>query len=183
MLVTPTRLNYAREKERKLYESLVELTNSKQNEIQRLIMHSVHEIQERLAEEASMMEIPGKDSKNFEIDIYLLSIIGIELNSDSTVKNARDLKKCTSVIQDFVLIRLNETIANKLLDSVNVLHDNYVGTLKRCVVSLETNDNDQSELSASKALQEVKNPFHSSSIFIKHLDSSCCISGEYCSSR
>lgn len=66
MLVTPTRLNYAREKERKLYESLIDLTNSKQNEIQRLIIHSVREIQERLADEASVLELPGNDLDEFQ---------------------------------------------------------------------------------------------------------------------
>ncbi len=82
--------------------------------------------------------------------------LGIELTDQLTVKHPRDLKKCTSVIQEFVLTRLNETIANKLLDSIKLLHDNYVGTLTRCVVSLENSkDEDESELSASKALQEV----------------------------
>ncbi len=86
----------------------------------------------------------------------LFSILGIELTDQLTVKHARDLKKCTSVIQEYVLIRLNEIIANKLLDSINILHDNYVGTLTRCLFSLETSgEDDESELSASKALQEV----------------------------
>jgi receptor-interacting serine/threonine-protein kinase 5 len=60
MLVTPRRLSYAREKEKKLYESLLELTYSKQNEIQRMILESVNEIRERLAEDARSLEIPGK---------------------------------------------------------------------------------------------------------------------------
>lgn len=82
--------------------------------------------------------------------------LGVELTDQLTVKNARDLKKCTLIIQEFVLTKLNETIANKLLDSINVLHDNYVGTLTRCLLSLEGNrDDDESELSASKALREV----------------------------
>lgn len=73
------------------------------------------------------------------------------------MKNARDLRKITTTIQEFVLNRVNETIAHKLLDSINLLHDNYVGTLTRCLFSLENNgDNeDESESSASKALQEV----------------------------
>ncbi len=35
ILITPKRINYAREKEKDLYESLIALTNSKQNEIQK----------------------------------------------------------------------------------------------------------------------------------------------------
>ena len=87
--------------------------------------------------------------------------LGIELTDQLTVKNARDLKKCTSAIQEFVIERLNDIITMKLRDSINVLHDNYVGTLTRCLYSLESNgEQDESELSASKALQEVKKNFH-----------------------
>ncbi|UJR15522.1 hypothetical protein I4U23_002462 [Adineta vaga] len=141
ILVTPKRLSYTREKEKNLYESLIGLTNSKQNEIQKLILQAVNEMHETLADQACSLEIPN-----------------IELTDQLTVKHARDLKKCTNHIQEFVLIRLNETIANKLLDSINILHDNYVGTLTRCVFSLEHRasvDDDESELSTSKALQEI----------------------------
>lgn len=139
ILITPTRLNYAREKERMLYDLLVELTFSKLDEIQRLISQSACDIQGQLADDAGTLEIPG-----------------IELNNDLTVKHTRDLKKCNSVIQEFVLQRLNESIANKLLDSINALHDYHVGTLQRCLNSLEASrDDDEAELSASKALQEV----------------------------
>ena len=73
-----------------------------------------------------------------------------------TVKTPRDLKKCTSVIQEFVLVRLNEAIANKLLHSISVLHEDYIGTLTRCLQNLERNkDEDEFGLSASKALKEV----------------------------
>jgi receptor-interacting serine/threonine-protein kinase 5 len=61
-------LSYAREKEKKLYESLVELTYSKQNEIQKMILESVNEIRERLADDARSLEIPGKPKKS---EIYL----------------------------------------------------------------------------------------------------------------
>ena len=91
-----------------------------------------------------------------EIFVFERFYLEVELTDELTVKNARDLKKCTSVIQEFVLVKLNKTIANKLSDSINILHDNYVGTLTRCLFSLENDrDDDESELSASKALQEV----------------------------
>ena len=140
ILITPKRLSYTREREKNLYESLIALTNSKQNEIQKLILLAISEMHETLADQACSVDIPG-----------------IELTDQLTVKHARDLKKCTNYIQEFVLIKLNETIANKLLDSINILHDNYVGTLTRCLFSLENNasDADESELSTSKALQEV----------------------------
>ena len=104
ILITPKRLSYARETEKNLYESLIELTDSKQNEIQKLILQAFDQMHEFLLDETCSMDIPG-----------------IELSDQMTVKNGRDLKRCTGLIQEFVLIRLNEIIANKLLDSINLL--------------------------------------------------------------
>ncbi|CAF3663260.1 unnamed protein product [Rotaria sp. Silwood1] len=139
MLITPKRLSYAREKEKDLYESLISLTNSKQNEIQKLICEAVNDIQETLTDQACSLEISG-----------------IELTDQLTVKTARDLKKCTSIVQEFVLVRLNKAIGEKLLSSVSILHQDYVGTLTRCLSHLERNqDDDEASISASKALQEI----------------------------
>jgi hypothetical protein len=82
--------------------------------------------------------------------------LGIELTDELTVKTAKDLKKCTSVIQEFVLDQLNKAIADKLSSSVNILHEDYVGTLTRCLQNLELNkDDEETNPSLSKALQEV----------------------------
>ena len=79
------------------------------------------------------------------------------MTDELTVKTARDLRKCTNVIQEFVLSRLNEAIAKRLSESVHVLHEGYVGTLTRCLEHLEkTQEEDESSVSASKALQEVR---------------------------
>jgi hypothetical protein len=52
-------LSYAREKEKNLYQSLVDLTNSKQNEIQRLIIQAVNGMQETLADDACSLDMSG----------------------------------------------------------------------------------------------------------------------------
>ncbi len=52
-------MSYARETEKNLYKSLVELTDSKQNEIQKLIVQAVNDMRERLADDACSLEIPG----------------------------------------------------------------------------------------------------------------------------
>jgi receptor-interacting serine/threonine-protein kinase 5 len=59
-LITPKRINYAREKEKDLFESLIALTNSKQNEIQRLILQAVDVMQESLTDQACSLEISGR---------------------------------------------------------------------------------------------------------------------------
>jgi flagellar motor switch protein FliG len=86
--------------------------------------------------------------------------LGVELTDELTVKTAKDLKKCTNVIQEFVLDELNKAIASKLSSSVSVLHQDYVGTLTRCLENLESHeDDDETNASASKALQEVIKEF------------------------
>jgi len=59
ILITPKRISYAREKEKDLYESLIAITNSKQNEIQKLILQAVNDIQETLTDQACSLEISG----------------------------------------------------------------------------------------------------------------------------
>ncbi|CAF1657585.1 unnamed protein product, partial [Adineta ricciae] len=139
ILITPKRISYAHEKERELYESLIALTNSRQSEIQKLILQAVDDIQESLLDQACSLDLTE-----------------IELTDALTVKTARDLKRCTSLIQDFVLDRLNRAIAKKLSSSVSILHRDYVGTLTRCIENLEfSKDDDENQASASKAFQEI----------------------------
>lgn len=59
MLITPKRLSYTREKEKDLYESLINITNLKQNEIQKLILEAINEIQEQLIDQACALDISG----------------------------------------------------------------------------------------------------------------------------
>ena len=49
----------------------------------------------------------------------------------------REYQACLNEIQDFVLSQLNAAIAGKLIGSVDCLRDTYVGTLERCLQSLE----------------------------------------------
>ena len=159
ILITPKRISYAREKEKELFESLVGLTNSKQSEIQRLILQAVDEMQEVLIDQACSLEIAGRrgasPSKKQPSRMWHF-FPGIELTDQLTVKTAKDLKRCTSTIQEFVLVRLNQAIAERLSSSVSILHQDYVGTLTRCLDNLElSKDEDESSASASQALQEV----------------------------
>jgi hypothetical protein len=79
-----------------------------------------------------------------------------------TLKYARDYKKCTNQIQELVLSKINNVIAQKLTESVEILKENYLGTLKRCLKTLEemntinnSTSNEQNSASVSDALQQV----------------------------
>lgn len=73
--MTPTRLNYARDKERELHDTLVFLTNSKQGEIQQIIQQVIKDLEENLIDEACALEIPGfsTSSNRFVFDILFFS--------------------------------------------------------------------------------------------------------------
>ena len=62
-MITPKRISYAHEKERELYESLIALTNSRQSEIQKLILQAVDDIQETLLDQACSLDITGRNSR------------------------------------------------------------------------------------------------------------------------
>jgi hypothetical protein len=150
-------LTYARGKEKDLYESLINLTNSKQAEIQRFILQAIDDEQERIADKACSLDLPGNRFESMHHVYRIRRILsGIELTDQLTVKTARDLEKCTSVIQDFVLVELNKTLVECLTSSVSILQEDYIGTLTRCLKNLERiQDDDESGFSASEALREV----------------------------
>ena len=54
-------------------------------------------------------------------------IIGVDIPANGNIQSARDLKVCTGQIQSLVLEHLNSTIAMKLLESMDILKDNYTG--------------------------------------------------------
>lgn len=49
----------------------------------------------------------------------------------------REIKCCIRQIQELIISRLNQAVANKLTSSVDYLRESFVGTLERCLQSLE----------------------------------------------
>lgn len=146
MIVTPRKIEYAKEKEQILYESLLSLANIKQEELKNLINSAIESNRNEIIQEV----------KNYQF-------VDVELVVDEvlTVRYARDLKKCTNQIQELVITRLNNAIAKKLTESVETLKENYLGTLKRCLLTLEENNtnafykNDPNPATVSEALHQV----------------------------
>lgn len=50
---------------------------------------------------------------------------------------SKEIKSCIHQIQDLIVVRLNQAVANKLTSSVDYLRESFVGTLERCLSSLE----------------------------------------------
>ncbi|XP_064632295.1 dual serine/threonine and tyrosine protein kinase-like isoform X2 [Lineus longissimus] len=133
MMITPKRLEFAREKENELYLSLMDIAVEKQDEIKALILDTITNAKDDLLQMAA------------EYDF-----VGVEIPEDCIVTSANDLKICTGQIKELILGRLNSAIAGKLTGSVDVLRDSYTGTLTRCLVSLEKVDPEASMNSVSR---------------------------------
>lgn len=50
-----------------------------------------------------------------------------------TVKYPKDQKKCTSQIHELVMGIINGAIGTALADTIEILKENYIGTLQRCL--------------------------------------------------
>jgi len=74
--------------------------------------------------------------------------------------SGKSVKLCMDEIRDLVVLDLNNIIAQKLISSVYCLHDTFLGTLERCIRSLEKNirDVEGGNSLASVALKQVIRP-------------------------
>ena len=141
MVITPRRLDYAREKEEDLYKALMESASRKQEEIKDLIHSTISTLSPEILKEV--------EDLNFE---------GIKVSSDGELANPKDLQYCSTVIQELVLARINNSVAQGLISSVKYLQDNFIGTLKRCIESLEKMDREgvyENGESATSSLRHV----------------------------
>lgn len=128
MMSTPKRFQYAKEKELELYQSLNRMADIKQEEIKKIIRQESEVI---TTNEHTMLEV---------------------------ISSRSEIEQCRREIQEAVLRKLNEAIAGKLVESVESLRNSYVGTLERCLVSLEQNFIDHREApNALLALRQILN--------------------------
>nr|XP_053638316.1 dual serine/threonine and tyrosine protein kinase-like [Cherax quadricarinatus] len=118
--ITPRRISYAREKEAELYESLMAIASSKQDEIRVVISDTVDKMKVDLLDKAAAYEF--KDGESL---------------STSEAICGRQVRQCTGEIQELVIGSLNGEVGRQLVDRVDVMRDSYLGTLQRCLESLE----------------------------------------------
>lgn len=141
MVVTPRRLDYAREKEEDLFNALMESASRKQEEIKDLIHNTITSLSPEILDEV--------EHRTFE---------GVKVLPNGELSNPKDLQYCVTVIQELVLARINNSVAEGLISSVKYLQENFVGTLKRCIECLEKIDRDgvyENGESATSSLRHV----------------------------
>ena len=137
--ITPRRIQYAQQKENELYANLMKIVNENQEELTELIETIIQEMKNDVLlldnDVCSYQSIPFPDTERAEWS--------------ATVRAA------TSAVQRMVLGRLGEKVAKQLVNSVNCLRDTFVGTLQRCLISLEKTYERDTCVLASDALKQI----------------------------
>ncbi|NWU95476.1 DUSTY kinase, partial [Upupa epops] len=151
--ITPKRLEYTRKKENELFESLMNIANRKQEEMKDMIVETLGNMKEELLEDAASMEF--KD---------------IIIPENGEPVSSKDIKCCIKQIQELIISRLNQAVANKLISSVDYLRESFVGTLERCLKSLE----ESWEVSVHPARSLEKSKEVSVHITSNYLKQVCC---------
>lgn len=126
MIITPKRLDYAKKKEEELFSAMMESASRKQEEIKAEIRQTITFLTPKLVEDAAAMEF-----------------VDVELTDSDELVNSSDVSKCTYQLQDLLLKELNKSLALKLMSSVRCLKESFVGTLQRCIESLESYDKEE----------------------------------------
>uniref|UniRef100_A0A8C6L2Q0 Dual serine/threonine and tyrosine protein kinase n=1 Tax=Nothobranchius furzeri TaxID=105023 RepID=A0A8C6L2Q0_NOTFU len=125
--ITPRRLEYTREKEGELFNSLMAIANRKQEEMKEMIVETLSSMKEQLLEDAANLEFTD-----------------IIVTTNGEPVTSKEIKSCIHLIQELIVVRLNQAVANKLISSVDYLRESFVGTLERCLSSLEKSNMDSS---------------------------------------
>ncbi|KAK5872424.1 hypothetical protein PBY51_013131 [Eleginops maclovinus] len=125
--ITPRRLEYTREKEGELFTSLMAIANRKQEEMKEMIVETLGSMKEQLLEDAANLEFTD-----------------IIVTTNGEPFTSKEIKSCIHQIQELIVVRLNQAVANKLISSVDYLRESFVGTLERCLNSLEKSHMDSS---------------------------------------
>ncbi|NXH34257.1 DUSTY kinase, partial [Myiagra hebetior] len=149
--ITPKRLDYTRRKENELYESLMGIANRKQEEMKDMIVETLGNMKEELLEDAAGMEFRD-----------------IIIPENGEPVSSKDIKCCIKQIQELIISRLNQAVANKLISSVDYLRESFVGTLERCLKSLE--ESWEVSVHPSRALEKPKDvSVHITSNYLKQV--------------
>ncbi|KAK7916673.1 hypothetical protein WMY93_012434 [Mugilogobius chulae] len=125
--ITPRRLEYTRDKEGELFTSLMAIANRKQEEMKEMIVETLGSMKEQLLDDAANLEFTD-----------------IIVTTNGEAVTSKEIKSCIHQIQELIVVRLNQAVANKLISSVDYLRESFVGTLERCLNSLEKSNMESS---------------------------------------
>ncbi|KAL4226711.1 hypothetical protein ACF0H5_014691 [Mactra antiquata] len=151
VLITPKKIDFAREKEEELYKSLMKIAIEKGDEIKLMIEKTI-----------------ADSEQNLLLKAYEYDFIGVDFNDSGEILTPKGLKICTGQIQELVLGGLNQAVAGKLVNSVDIMRDSYTGTLTRCLESLEMVEKEHPDNSSTTdALKQILNAAYQVEITVR----------------
>ena len=89
--------------------SLMGIANRKQEEIRQLIGETLHFMRDDILEQAASYQF------------------GNQIFNTNPMVSASEIKQCAEEIQDFVFMTLNRAIAVKLIGSVDIMRESFIG--------------------------------------------------------
>lgn len=129
--ITPRRIKYAQATEGELYKALMKIAGEKQEEVMRIIQATLQEMKTNVGNVLEGFSVRNED-------------------------HPPSAKVVTMEIQQIVLRKLGNCVAQQLVRSVGYLQESFTGTLQRCLESLEKNCHDQEgNLLASDAVKQI----------------------------
>ena len=137
--ITPKRIQYAQQRENELYANLMKTVNEKQQELTGLIQNIIQEMKNDVL------------SSNSDVCLYQ----NTPFNNNGRPEWSATVKAAISEVQSIVLHRLGEKVVKQLVNSVKCLRESFVGTLQRCLLSLEKTYERDTCLLASDALKQI----------------------------
>ncbi|KAF3421974.1 hypothetical protein E2986_05314 [Frieseomelitta varia] len=137
--ITPKRIQYAQQRENELYANLMKTVNEKQQELTGLIQNIIQEMKNDVL------------SSNSDVCLYQ----NTPFNNNGRPEWSATVKAAISEVQRIVLHRLGEKVVKQLVNSVKCLRESFVGTLQRCLLSLEKTYERDTCLLASDALKQI----------------------------
>lgn len=84
------------------------------------------------------------------------SFIDVIVPENGEPVGTREIKCCIRQIQELIISRLNQAVANKLISSVDYLRESFVGTLERCLQSLEKSQDVSVHITSNNLKQVLK---------------------------
>ncbi|XP_043188309.1 dual serine/threonine and tyrosine protein kinase-like [Amphibalanus amphitrite] len=147
--ITPRRLQYARQTEAELFSSVMAIADSNQLHMSQMVNRACVSMRDELLSQAAMYQFRD-----------------VEVSETGAIRSARQLQQCTAEIQNLLLAALNRAVAGQLVGSVDYMQERLVGTLQRCLLSLEAHD-DGGSGEASNALKQILNSAYSLEISVE----------------
>lgn len=155
MITTPKRFEYAKQKEFELFNSLMNVANSKQDEINCMIKDVINSIKSKIRKTFGFYKSEEEMSSN-------------STDSMENISTRNELQLYRQEIQECVLQMLNASIASNLVGSVESLKNSYVGTLERCLTNLEVNCCDNHNIIINHTNHHINNNSNNNNINHHH---------------